>query len=264
MKTDFSIKSFSQKAYLCFFIFVIMFSSVNIQDELVKSKQKHSQIQHSLKQQVEDATKKSAPVDEFIIKRLRIAPKPGYLEAGSPLLDKNNIFSNDDIKRVCIQYRLRFLDYNLFDNEELPRDAVEIIKNLEKETGKEAVGLKMLTSSRFFKSKDVNHVPVLLAQLDENNFYLIHKQAEGYSWFRKWASFPFRNIWALLLTLVVVGLPLMFIIPALLFRSAQEIHYYQMLYLAAFTIYTLFISVFGGFTFYKKFSIKCWNSSYSN
>ena len=116
-----------------------MFSNINIQDELVKTRQKHGQIQHSLKQQVDAALQKGVQVDEFIMKRLQVAPKPGRWKVNPELLDKNKIFSLDDIKSICVQYRLRFLDTKYFKTEELPYEALTAIKNLEKLTGQEIV-----------------------------------------------------------------------------------------------------------------------------
>ena len=85
-----------------------------------------------------------------------------------------------------------------------------------------------------------------------------------FSWYKKWLSYPMRSVWSLLVTLIVIGLPFSIIAPALIFRTSEKIVYYQQLYLAAFVIYTAFTMVFGGFTFYKKFSRVCWNSPYFN
>jgi hypothetical protein len=241
-----------------------MFSNIDIQDELVKTRQKHAQLVYSLKQQVDAALKKGVEVDDFILKRLKTAPKPGKWNINPELLDKNKLFSVDDIKDVCIEYRLRFLDSKYFKMEELPYDAVIAIKNLEKELGKEITHMKIVASAKYFKLEDVHKDPLLFAEVDENNYYLIHKWGNDFSWYKKWLSFPFRSVWSLLLTLIVIGLPLSFIIPAIVFHNPEDVSYYQMLYLAAFTVYTLFTMVFGGFTFYKKFSKVCWNTPYFN
>lgn len=241
-----------------------MFSPVDIQDELVKSRQKHAQIQHSLMQQVEAAMKKGMQADEFILSRLRKAPKPGKWEIDTSLLDKNKIFSLDDIKSVCIKYRLRFLDSKYFRMEELPYDAVQAIKNLEKETGKEVAHIKMAASAKFFKLEDRNKDPLLFAQIDDTNFYLIHKWGNDFRWYKKWLCYPLRSIWTLVLSMSVIGIPLSFIIPALWFHNPADVQFYQTLYLAGFTIYIVFTIVFGGFSFYKNFSKVAWNSPYFN
>ena len=241
-----------------------MFSSVNIQDELVKIRQKHAGVQHSLTQQVEDAKGKGAPVDEFILRRIRTAAKPGKWNFENQLLDKNKVFSIDDIKSICIQYRLRFLDSKFFKLEDLTADEKNTVKSLEKETGKEITKVKMLASTQFFRQENLTSAPFLFAQLDETNFYLVHKVGVDFKWYKKLISFPFRSILALLITLLVIVLPLMFVIPSVIFSKPEQVQYYQMLYLAGFTVSTLFIVVFGGFTFYKKFSNFCWKSPYLN
>ena len=241
-----------------------MFSNIDIQNDLVETRQKHARIQQTLKQQVDDILKTGGQVDDFLMSRLKKAPKPGKWNINPELLDKNKLFSVDDIKSVCVKYRLRFLDSKYFKMEELPYDAVIAIKNLEKETGKEVKHMKMLASAKYFKLEDVHKDPILFAEVDENNYYLIHKWGNDFKWYKKWLSFPLQSIWTLLLTVIVIGLPLSFIIPALWFSNAEDVKYYQMLYLAGLTIYTAFTMVFGGFTFYKKFSRVCWNSPYFN
>ena len=241
-----------------------MFSPIDIQDELVKTRQKHAQIQHSLMQQVEAAMKKGQQADEYIMTRLRKAPKPGKWKVDTSLLDKNKIFSLDDIKSICVQYRLRFLDSKYFRMEELPYDAMQAIKNLEKETGKEISHVKMMASAKFFKLEDINKDPLLFAQIDDTNFYLIHKWGSDFKWYKKWLSFPMRSLWSLFISIIVVGLPIAYILPLIWFHTPADRNYYQTLYLAAFTIYTIFTIVYGGFTFYRRFSKACWNSPYFN
>jgi hypothetical protein len=241
-----------------------MFSLVNIQDELLKTRRKHAQVQHSLIQQVEEAKKKGIAIDEFLLKRLHNAPKPGKWQVNSELLDKKKIFSVDDIKSICIQYRLRFLDSKYFKIEGLPTEEVKAIKNLEKELGKEIRSVKMLASLNSFRQENINNTMLLFAEMDENNFYLVHKLGNGFSRYKKIISFPFRSILSLLITCIIIGLPVAFIVPAFIFNTPEKVQYYQMLYLAGFTVSVVFIMVFGGFTFYKKFSRICWNRPYFN
>jgi hypothetical protein len=241
-----------------------MFSSINIQDELLKTRRKHAETQHMLMQQVEEAQKKGTAVDEFLLKRLQKAPKPGKWQINTDLLDKKKVFSLDDIKSICIQYRLRFLDSKYFKIEGLPTEDAQAIKSLEKELGKEIRSVKMLAAINSFRQEDVNNALLLFAEMDENNFYLVHKLGNDFTWYKKIISFPFRSIGALLVTLTIIGLPIAFIVPVLLFSTSEKVQYYQMLYLAAFTVCTAFTIVFGGFTFYKKFSRVCWNRPYFN
>ncbi len=241
-----------------------MFSSVDIEVELLKARQKHAQAVYNLMQQIEEAKKKGTAPDDFIVKRLRDAAKPGRLPEGFAGLDKNKVFSDDDIKNICIQYRLRFLDGQQFKMKELPGHASTIIERVEKELGKETGKIKVVAPVSFFKTPRLNNEPLIFVQLDEHNYYLVHKWNIGLSWTKKILAFPMRSIWSLLICLTIIGLPIVFVVPAILFHSPEEVQYYQSFYMAAFFITAVFVTVFGGFSFYKSFSRACWNRYYFN
>jgi hypothetical protein len=241
-----------------------MFSPVDIQEELIRTRDKHERVFRKLSDEVASALKQGKQADEYIVSRLRSAPKPGKANINPELLEKSRIFSIDDIKTICINFRLRFLDSKYFKIEELPYDAVIAIKKLEKHLGEEVGHLKIMGAAKFFKLEDSNKDPLLFARIDETNYYLIHKWGKDLKWYNKVLAFPLRSIISLLMSMIIVGLPLIFLIPLIIFRTSSEVAYYQMLYLAAFTVYTFFVLVFGGFTFYKKFSKICWNSPYFN
>lgn len=239
-----------------------MFSSADIEDELVKTRQKHAQVLHNLKKQIEEAKAKTGAADEFIVKRFQNAPRPGRLPIESTVLDKNKIFSKDDIRRICIEYRLRFLDGKYFKMQDLPADAAATVKTIEKELGQEIAQIKVVSTFKAFKAGNLGNDPLLFAQLDEQNYYLLHKWNQKVGGIDKVLAFPMRSVWTLLLCLIVIGLPLMFILPALWFKTPEDVAYYQTFYLAAFVITMVFVAVFGGFSFYKSFSRANWNSYY--
>lgn len=241
-----------------------MFAPVNIHNELAKAKKKHEEIQQSLLKEAESAIKKGQKVDSYILKRINSAPKPGKWDIDASKLDKNRIFSLDDIKSVCITYRLRFLDTKYYKMEELPYEAVTAIKELEKQVGAEVKNTKIAAPSKFFKLEDRNKDPMLFAQIDDKNFYLIHKWGNDLAWYKKWIAYPFRSIFTLFVSMMVLGIPLSYVLPYVFWHTTTEIVYFQRLFLASVFIYTLFMLVFGGFTFYKRFSKVCWNSPYFN
>src|ERR1700744_5920071 len=109
-----------------------MFSPIDIQNELILVRQKHEKVFRQLENEVKAALKQGKQADEYIVNRLRTAPKPGKANINPELLEKSRIFSIDDIKAICIEYRLRFLDSKFFKMEELPYEALMAIKDLEK------------------------------------------------------------------------------------------------------------------------------------
>lgn len=157
-----------------------MFSPVDIQDELIKTRQKHEQVFRRLENEVQAALKQGKQADEYIVSRLRSAPKPGKANINPELLEKSRIFSIDDIKAICIAYRLRFLDSKYFKMEELPYDAIVAVKKLEQHLGEEVQHMKIMGATKFFKLEDKNKDPLLFARINETNYYLIYK------WGRIW------------------------------------------------------------------------------
>jgi len=215
-------------------------------------------------QQIEEAKKKGTAPDAFILKRLRDAAKPGRLPEAFGGLDKNKVFSDDDIKNICIQYRLRFLDGQQFKMKVLPENSSIVIKDIEKKLGRETGKIKVVAPVSFFKAPKLNNEPIIFVQLDEHNYYLVHTWNKGLSWTKKILAFPMRSIWSLLICLAIIGLPIVFIVPSVLFSKPEEVQYYQSFYMAAFFITAVFVTVFGGFSFYKSFSRACWNRYYFN
>ena len=58
-------------------------------------------------------------------------------------LDPNKIYGVDEIKKICVDYRLRFLDGSYFKGE-IPFEAISKIKALQKNQQTEIKGLKSL------------------------------------------------------------------------------------------------------------------------
>lgn len=195
---------------------------------------------------------------------MREAPKPGKWDVNPDLLDKNRIFSIDDIKAVCIAYRLRFLDTKFFKMEELPYDALIAVKELEQRVGSEIKATKIAAPSSFFKLEDRHKDPMLFARIDERNYYLIHKWGTDVAWYKKILVYPLRSVYSLFITMITIGLPLAFFLPYVIGHMPEDVLYFQRFFLSIVVVYTFFSMVFVGFSFYKRFSKVCWNSPYFN
>jgi len=94
------------------------------------------------------------------------------------LLDSNRIFHESQIKKICIDYRLRFLDSRFFKGK-YPQAAVDEIKFLENKHHISLEGFKIIAPSKMFvlyKTDD----PLLFAPIGNDYFYLIHKWGNVY------------------------------------------------------------------------------------
>lgn len=127
------------------------------------------------------------------------------------LLQTDKIFHIDQIRAICIDYRMRFLDSHLFKND-IPDEAISKIKNLETAHNTTLNGFKIMAPSKLFHLKNFDD-PLLFVPIGNNYFYLIHKWGNDLSPFRKITMRPFRNLGSLLTLLLVVSFALAFVVP---------------------------------------------------
>ena len=89
------------------------------------------------------------------------------------LLETDKIFHIDQIKKLAINFRLRFLDSHLFKNQ-IPDEAITKIRVLEKNHKTTLQGFKIIAPSKTFQLENYDD-PLLFAPIGNNYYYLIHK-----------------------------------------------------------------------------------------
>ena len=127
------------------------------------------------------------------------------------LLETDKIFHLQQIKNICIDYRLRFLDSHLFKND-IPEEAISKIKKMEKNHNCDMSGFKIMAPSKLFHLKNFDD-PLLFVPMGNNYFYLIHKWGNEINPLRKFAVRPFKNLSSFFLFLMAISLGLSFIAP---------------------------------------------------
>ena len=130
---------------------------------------------------------------------LRLTTPPFNLD----LLESNKIFHIDDIKKICIAYRLRFLDSKLFKGD-IPQEAIHRIKQLEKDHHRQLSGFKLMAPSKLFRLENYDD-PLLFAPMGNSYYYLIHKWGNDLSVWRKWLMYPFRNLDTVIVSTVLAA-----------------------------------------------------------
>ena len=177
------------------------------------------------------------------------------------LLETSRIYHLDHIRKICIDYRLRFLDLRYF-KPELPQEAREAMDHMEEIHNTELGSLKIMAPSRLFKLEDKDD-PLLFVPMGNNYFYLVHKWGNDLHPLRKWLAWPFKNIVNLSLLVVLISYLLTLVVPEGLFsknNSAAEfwiIFFFMFKSVAAIVIYY-------GFAMGKNFNPAIWNSKYLN
>lgn len=108
------------------------------------------------------------------------------------LLETNRIFHINQIQKVCIDFRLRFLESHLFQNG-IPEEAITQINHLEKEHQTQFSGFKIVAPSKTFNLKNYDD-PLLFVPIGNNYYYLIHQWGNDLNALRKWQFKPIKNI----------------------------------------------------------------------
>jgi hypothetical protein len=177
------------------------------------------------------------------------------------LLDTSRIFHVDQIREICIDYRLRFLDSRYFKGT-FPAEAISQIKRLEKDHQIRMKAFKVLAPSKLFKLADKDD-PVLFAPIGNGYYYLIHKWGNDLHPLRKWLVWPFKNIANLALLIVLVSYLFTMMIPVGLFSKSGSSAEFWIIFFFMFKSIAAVV-LFYGFALGKNFNPAIWNSKYFN
>ncbi|QEE49035.1 hypothetical protein FUA48_05410 [Flavobacterium alkalisoli] len=176
-------------------------------------------------------------------------------------LESDRIFHVDQIKAVCVDYRLRFLNSNRFKGQ-VPEEAVSKIRSLEKQHNTTLSGFKIAAPSKLFKLDNYDD-PLLFTPIGNGYYYLVHKWGNDISGWRKLLVRPFRDFGSFLLFLVLVSVMLTFMISdgALGVADVSVMRFICFLF--------IFKGVCGISLYYcfwkgKNFNTAIWNSDYYN
>ena len=74
-------------------------------------------------------------------------------------LESSRIYHIEDIKKLCVDYRLRFLDSKHF-NGTFPAEALDAIKAFEKAQEREITGFKMIAPAGMFKLAELSLIHI--------------------------------------------------------------------------------------------------------
>lgn len=175
-------------------------------------------------------------------------------------LESHKIYHLDQIREVCIQYRLRFLDIKYFKND-LPESAHQAIQDIETIHGTVLADFKVMAPSVLFRLERKDD-PLLFVPMGNNYYYLVHKWGNDLHPLRKLLMWPFKNIWNLLLTVLAVSWVATEMTPMGLFTKTPDGASYWMLYFFMFKAIASIV-LFYGFALGKNFNPAIWNSKYN-
>jgi hypothetical protein len=176
-------------------------------------------------------------------------------------LETKRIFHRDTIKKICIDYRLRFLDLDYFKGD-VPVEAIESIQALEQAHNTELQNMKIVAPSKLFKLKNADD-PLLFVPIGNQYYYLIHKWGNDLHPLRKLLMWPFKNIINSILSILLLSLVLTSFMPLTLFRAEPNWSDFILIFMFMFKSIAAIV-IYYAFAAGKNFSRAIWDSTYYN
>lgn len=199
--------------------------------------------------------------DNQILNTLRNEEEALSNSLNPSLLHSKNIFHLSDIEKICIDYRLRFLDTKYF-KADIPYEALIKIKLLEKEHKIKLQGFKIIAPAKLFKLENADD-PILMAPIGNDYFYKIHKWGNDLHPFRRLLMWPYKTLEHFALVLLVISFLLALIVPDGMFSPQQSTTEFLMIFFFIFK-WICGLAIFYGFKKGKNFSSAIWRSKFYN
>ncbi|QLE02330.1 hypothetical protein HX109_12465 [Galbibacter sp. BG1] len=237
-----------------------MLKRTNIEEKL-KSYRDKSLSEKAILDQVQAILTEDTNHENRILESLESGNNSNQNNFDFDLLESSRIYHIDQIEKICIDYRLRFLNSKYFKGQ-IPREAISEIKNLEKSHDTVLSGLKIMAPSKLFKLENADD-PLLFAPIGNDYYYLIHKWGNDLHPLRKLMVLPFKNLFNLIVLVLLLSYVATLIIPMELFTRDNSSSNFWLLYFFMFKMIGS-ITIFYGFALGKNFNKAIWKSKYFN
>lgn len=237
-----------------------MLQRTNIQHKLNRAREK-ALSDEKLLREVYAILAKDQQTEDRIAKNVKGGTNFPLNQFDLEFLETDRIYHIDQIKEICINYRLRFLDSKYFKSE-IPREAISEIKKLEKEHRIELKGFKIIAPSKLFKLEDKDD-PLLFAPIGNQYFYLVHQWGNDLHPLRKLFAWPFKNIVNLTMLVVLISYLVTLMVPEGLFSKSGSTAEFWIIFFFMFKSIASVV-IFYGFALGKNFNPAIWNSKYFN
>lgn len=237
-----------------------MFPRTNIEERLIKTRNNRITADEILSE-VHEILKENERKRTEIRKNLETSTPVDFNYFDEQLLDGGRIYHLTDIKKICVDYRLRFLNSTYFKGD-FPEEAISEIRNLEEKHNTQLSGFRIVAPSKLLKLENADD-PLLFAPIGKDYYYLIHKWGNDLHPFRRLLMWPFKNIENLVVFLVAFSMLLTFIFPIHWLTPNPGNGEYIFLFLYIFKAVVGLTVLYGGAKG-KFFNNQIWNSKYYN
>lgn len=236
----------------------MLFTRTNIYTKLLRERDKKA-AGNNILEQVERIFEQERFRESEILNTLKVTNQDDANAFKLDLLEEHRIFHSKQIEKICVNYRLRFLDTAYFKGE-FPQEALAEIKYLENKHQTTLTGYKIIAPSKMFVLEKADD-PLLFAPMGNGYYYLIHKWGTDLHPFRKWLMWPYKSFENLIASIVLVSLLLTFLVPDGLFSKKQTFSQDIMVFFFMFKSIAAVV-LFYGFALGKNFNTAIWNSKY--
>jgi hypothetical protein len=197
-----------------------------------------------------------------LIKSKRVSKIKIDLDYNPDKIDSNRLFHVDQIRKICIDYRLRFLDFNFFKGG-VPDEAYTKLKEFELNHPDLDLNIKIMAPTKLFQLENYDD-PLMFVSLGNNYYYMIHKWGNDMSYFRKMFMWPFKNIYNILVYIAIISLFFTTFVPDGIFfyKNNPEIQFFVVFLFMFKSLAAIFI--YFGFAMGKNFNENIWNSKFYN
>lgn len=234
-----------------------MLNPINLQEELVKVRKrqlKKTELLTWVETIFNDLDNRRAET----LQQLQSSENNSINQFEIDKVDGNAIFHISQIKKICIDYRLRFLDTKYFKGD-YPAEVISKIHQLEKEHHTKLDGFKIVAPSVLFKLKKADD-PMLFVPMGNDYYYLIHKWGSDLHPLRKLKYWSAKNAENFAVALFVISFVCTIISYRLFSKEANVVNFIVLFlfFLKGAIGFGLFFGISSG----KNFSEYAWKSKY--
>ncbi|MEN8777310.1 MAG: hypothetical protein ABF263_03965 [Polaribacter sp.] len=237
-----------------------MLQIIDIQQQLIKERNKKHQ-SFNVIQWVHQVFDDIDTQEKSVLERLVQSPINKTTNTFNiDRIDANAIFHITEIKKICIDFRLRFLDTRYF-KADYPQEVIAKINALEKEHHTTLDGFKIIAPSKLFELNEADD-PLLFAPMGNGYYYLIHKWGKDLHPLRKVKYWAIKNVENLLWAVLFTSIFCTFLTKNLFYGNMNNFGHIAILFLF-FVKGIIGMLFFYGVASGKNFSAYCWTSKYN-
>ena len=167
-----------------------MFQKLDIHQELIAERTKEIK-DEAFRLMLREIMQSQEEKSQIIRENLEKANDKFHNTLDFDALETSKIFHVDTIKKICVDYRLRFLDTKYFKGV-YPENIEKIIGDLENKHNTQLKNFKIMAPSKLFKLRSPDD-PLLFVPMGNGYYYLVHTWGNDLNPYRKFIVQPFKS-----------------------------------------------------------------------